>query len=66
MELAKRDIDWLGEIVQLKEQAPCIEDLLMGKPVPGTTLVEQLDKLAELIELDADQLWAMCIAPQLR
>ena len=66
MELAKQGIDWLGEIMTLKEQAPCIENLLMGKEVRGSEIADQLEELAKVADMDADQLWALAIAPQLR
>ena len=66
MELAKQGIDWLGEIMTLKEQAPCIENLLMGKEVRGSEITDQLEELAKIADMDADQLWALAVAPQLR
>ena len=65
MELAKQGIDWLGEIMVLKEQAPCIENLLMGKEVRGSEITDQLEELAKIADMDADQLWALAIAPNL-
>ena len=50
-------MDWLGEIVQLKEQCPIVEDLLMGKTVNGATISEHLPKLAALAGMDIEQLW---------
>lgn len=66
MELAKQGIDWLGEITALKGQATCIEDLLMGKDVRGDVIVEQLEQLAAIGGMTADQLWSMGVAPHLR
>ena len=63
MELAKQGIDWLDEIMTLKEQAPCIEQLLMGKEVNGSEITDQLDQLAKIADMNADQLWAMAVAP---
>ena len=63
MELAKQGIDWLGEIMTLKEQAPCIEQLLMGKEVRGSEITDQLDQLAKIADMAPDQLWAMAVAP---
>ena len=63
MELAKQGIDWLDEIMTLKEQAPCIEQLLMGKEVRGSEITDQLDQLAKIADMNADQLWALAIAP---
>ena len=65
MELAKQGIDWLDEIMTLKDQAPCIEALLMGKEVRGSEITEQLDQLAKIADMNADQLWALAIAPHL-
>ena len=63
MELAKQGIDWLDEIMTLKEQAPCIEQLLMGKEVRGDEITDQLEQLAKIANMDADQLWGMAVAP---
>ena len=65
MELAKQGIDWLDEIMTLKEQAPCIEQLLMGKEVRGDEITDQLEQLAKIANMDADQLWGMAVAPSL-
>ena len=60
MELAKQGIDWLGEIMTLKEYAPCIEQLPMGKEVRGIT--DQLDQLAKIADMTPDQLWSIAVA----
>ena len=65
MELAKQGIDWLDEIMTLKDQAPCIEALLMGKEVRGSEITEQLNALASVADMTPDQLWALAIAPHL-
>ena len=65
MELAKQGIDWLDEIMTLKDQAPCIEALLMGKEVRGSEITEQLNQLAKIADMEPDQLWALAIAPHL-
>ena len=68
LELAKREIDWMGELFELRDSygITCLEELLMrGKPVPGPTLVEELPKLAEMVGMTPDQLWASAIAPHL-
>ena len=65
MELAKQGIDWLDEIMTLKEQAPCVEQLLMGKEVRGDEITDQLEQLAKIANMDADQLWGMAVAPSL-
>ena len=65
MELAKQGIDWLDEIMTLKDQAPCIEALLMGKEVRGSEITEQLDQLAKVADMNADQLWGIAVAPHL-
>ena len=66
MELAKQGVDWLGEIMTLKEQAPCIEQLLMGKEVRGSEITDQLDQLAKIADMTSEELWSMAVAPQLR
>ena len=63
LELAKQEVDWLGEIVQLKEQCPIVEDLLMGKTVNGATISEHLPKLAALAGMDMEQLWLVGVQP---
>ena len=65
MELAKQGIDWLDEIMTLKDQAPCIEALLMGKEVRGSENTEQLEALASVADMTPDQLWGIAIAPNL-
>ena len=65
MELAKQGIDWLDEIMTLKDQAPCIEALLMGKEVRGSEITEQLEALANVADMTPDQLWALAVAPNL-
>ena len=65
MELAKQGVDWLLEVMTLKEQAPCIENLLMGKEVRGSEITEQLDQLAKIADMTPDQLWSMAVAPSL-
>ena len=65
IELAKQEIDWMEDIVDLRQESTCIEDLLMGRKVKGPIILEQLDKLAEVVGKDADQLWAVAIQPVL-
>jgi len=65
VELAKQEIDWMDDIVDLRQQSTCIEDLLYGKKVKGAIILEQLDSLAGVIGKDADQLWAVAIQPVL-
>jgi len=66
VELAKQEIDWMDDIVDLRQQSTCIEDLLYGKKVKGAIILEQLDSLAGVIGKDADQLWAVAIQPVLK
>ena len=65
IELAKQEIDWMEDIVDLRQESTCIEDLLMGRKVKGPIIIEQLDKLAGVVGKDADQLWAVAIQPVL-
>jgi len=65
LELAKQGVDWLGEIIQLKEQCPIVEQLLMGKTVNGAVISEHLPKLAALAGMDVEQLWLVGIQPAL-
>ena len=53
----------MDDIVELRQEATCIEDLLYGKKVKGAIILEQLSKLAEVIGKDADQLWSIAIQP---
>ena len=66
MELAKQGLDWLDEIMTLKDQAPCIERLLMGKEVRGSEITDQLDQLARIADMTPDQLWSNRHSPQHR
>lgn len=66
VELAKQEIDWMDDIVELRQQSTCLEDLLYGKKVKGAIILEQLDSLAGVIGKDADQLWAVAIQPTLK
>lgn len=66
VELAKQEIDWMDDIIELRQEATCIEDLLYGKKVKGAIILEQLNKLAGVIGKDADQLWAVAIQPALK
>ena len=50
-ELAKQGVDWLDEVTTLKEQAPCIENLLMGKVANGSDITDQLEELAKIAEM---------------
>ena len=61
-ELAKQGVDWLDEVTTLKEQAPCIENLLMGKVANGSDITDQLDELAKIAEMSPDQMWAIAVA----
>ena len=65
IELAKQGQDWMEDIVELRKTSTCIEDLLMGQKVKGPIILEQLDKLAEVVEQDADHLWNAVIQPLL-
>ena len=65
MELAKQGVDWLEEVMTLKDQAPCIERLLMGKEVRGSEITDQLEELAKIADMTPDQLWSMAVAPNL-
>ena len=66
LELAHQEMDWLGKMMELKERCHCIDDLLMGKPVAGMTIVDQLDKIAALAQMEPDELWDRAIKPYLR
>ena len=65
LELAHQKMDWLGKLMELKERGNCIDDLLMGKPVAGMTIVDQLDKIAALANMGPDELWERAIQPYL-
>lgn len=57
--LAAQGVDFLSEMPQLREAAPSVEPLLMGRPVPGDTLLADLPALASLIRTTDDDLWAV-------
>ena len=63
IELAKQEIDWMENIVDLRQESTCIEDLLMSRKVKGPIIIEQLDKLAGVVGKDADHLWNAVIQP---
>ena len=65
IELAKLEIDWMDDIVELRQQSTCIEDLLMGRKVKGAIILQELDNLAGVVGKDADQLWSIAIQPVL-
>jgi hypothetical protein len=65
VELAKQEVDWMDDIVDLRQQSTCVEDLLYGKKVKGAIILEQLDNLAGVVGKDADQLWSIAIQPVL-
>ena len=69
MELAKNEVDWMGELFELRDSygITCLEDLLMRSktPTPGTTLIEELPKMAELVGVSEEEIWAVAIAPHL-
>ena len=63
IELAKQEVDWMDDIIELRQQSTCIEDLLYGKKVKGAIILEQLSKLAGLVGKDSDQVWAIVLQP---
>lgn len=66
LELAKNGVDWMGDMSELITRCRCIEPLLYGRQVSGGEIIEQLPTLAEIVEMDPDQLWTLGIAPALR
>ena len=66
LELARKEVDWIGEMPNLLKECSCIEDLLMGKTVHAQQVTDGLEALAGLIDMDADQLWTLAIAPALK
>ncbi len=63
--LAKRGIDWMEEMPELRRQCPSFEPLLMGQPVAGDQLVEDLPALAAAVGSSADELWGLAVLPVL-
>ena len=57
--LAALGHDFLSELPQLREAAPSVEPLLMGRTVPGDTLLADLPALAALIRTTDDDLWSV-------
>ena len=57
--LAAQGVDFLSEMPQLREAAASVEPLLMGRPVPGDTLIADLPALASLIRTTDADLWAV-------
>lgn len=57
MALAAQGRDFLSELPALRAVAPSMEPLLMGKAVPGPTLVDDLPALADCVGQTPDELW---------
>ena len=65
LELAKKGVDYVGDMTDLRKKSTCIEDLIFGKTVQGSVITDELSKLAALVEVDEDTLWNAAIAPAL-
>ena len=63
--LAKRGIDWMEELPELRRECPSLEPLLMGKPVSGDQLVDELPALAATADVTVDELWGLAVQPHL-
>lgn len=57
--LAALGRDFLTELPALRAECPVIEPLLMGKPVPGDSLVAALPELAAIARTTPTDLWAV-------
>lgn len=55
--LPQRGVDWFSNMAVLKQSVPCIEDVLLDRPVSGDLLMEALPQLALLAETTEDALW---------
>ncbi len=56
--LAALGRDFLSEMPELRTTAPSLEPLLMGRTVPGDTILADLPALAQLINTTDSDLWA--------
>jgi len=61
--LAKADIDYVSEIINLKKKSKTIEKLVMGKTVSGAAIVQDLPALAKLANQGEEDLWGIAILP---
>lgn len=55
--LPQRGVDWFATLPDLKQAVPCIEELLMDRPVKGKVLLAALPQLAHLADTTDDALW---------
>lgn len=58
-ELVHQGVDWVEEIDRLQERVPCVYELLLGRTVDGTTLLNALPQLADLTGTSEAALWGM-------
>lgn len=59
--LPQRGVDWFGDLPSLKQTVPCVEDVLLDRPVPGDRLIEALPQLALLAETTEETLWDLIL-----
>tara|TARA_R100001082_G_scaffold94712_1_gene61702 strand:- start:5400 stop:6095 length:696 start_codon:yes stop_codon:yes gene_type:complete len=65
MSLQRQDYDWLDRVKELNKKCPIAENLLMGKPVKGTQIVNQFNKIANISKESAEDLWQLIVTPML-
>lgn len=61
LSLASLGRDFLSELPTLAATCPSMEALLMGRPVPGDTLVADLPTLATTLGCTDVDLWVVCV-----
>ena len=65
MSLQRQDYDWLDKVKELNKKCSIAESLLMGKPVKGVQIVNQLSKLSAISKEPPEDLWQLVISPVL-
>jgi len=63
MSLQRQEYDWLDKVKELNKKCSIAESLLMGKPVKGAQIVNQLNKISSITKESAEDLWQVVINP---
>lgn len=63
MSLQRQEYDWLDKVKELNKKCSIAESLLMGKPVKGAQIVNQLNKISNITKEPAEDLWQLVISP---
>ena len=63
--LAKLDIDYISESMELKKKSKTIDKLIYNKPVSGASIIADISNLAKLAQQDEEDIWGIAIAPNL-